>query len=353
MSGKRGYVLKKSEQKRIAAPVFAGAVGGRTDMDKITMVHRDSLSCEAIVRKLEDGSLFLISQCGGNSEPAPENREYVFRSADGEKWSAPELLQKDNGRAMYATDVDVDKNKITVWLTEHNGRFLDADCYALVSTDGVSWQRREIPHFGNSFTFIRGTIPAGKDRLAAYQHYPVTQEENASLNKSGKTILDSALPAVQCGTLLFSPDGTYKKSKDLLLPNEFGGKRVWQWPEPTLARLKEGYVMLLRVNGAGVLYRSDSADGLHWCRPYPTDIPNPNNKPKLLNLKGGAIALINTPNGKVGFRYRNPLEIWISDDDMRSWRYKKRVLDFPGWLSYPDGFADGERIVFAFEVNRS
>ena len=113
-----------------------------------------------------------------------------------------------------------------------------------------------------------------------------------------------------------------------------------------------GFAMLLRINGAGVLYRSDSKDGLHWSKPCPTDIPNPNNKPKLLNLNGGAVALINTPNPELGFRHRNPLEIWISDDDMRTWRYKKKVLDFPGWLSYPDGFADGDRIIFSFELNR-
>ncbi len=46
----------------------------RNDMDKIGMVHRDSLSCEAIVRKLPDGSLLLLSQCGGMGEPCPENR---------------------------------------------------------------------------------------------------------------------------------------------------------------------------------------------------------------------------------------------------------------------------------------
>ena len=69
-------------------------------------------------------------------------------------------------------------------------------------------------------------------------------------------------------------------------------------------------------------------------------------------MNGGAVALINTPNPELGFRHRNPLEIWISDDDMRTWRYKKKVLDFPGWLSYPDGFADGDRIIFSFELNR-
>ena len=110
-------------------------------MDKIGMVHRDSLSCEAIVRKLPDGSLLLLSQCGGMGEPCPENRVLVFHSADGETWSKPSLIREENGRALYATDVDVNGNVVTAYITEHNGSYLDTDCYALVSRDGGnSWQ---------------------------------------------------------------------------------------------------------------------------------------------------------------------------------------------------------------------
>lgn len=324
-------------------------------MDKISMVHRDSLSCEAIVRKLPDKSLILVSQCGGVTEPALENRVLVFHSRDGEKWSSPELIREDNGRALYATDMDVDEEsgRVRVYVTEHNGGYLDTDCYALVSDDGGHrWQREELPCFGRDFVFLRGTIRTPRGKWIAYQRYAVEKEENDSLRRAGKTILDSMLPAVRCGTLFSSDEKRFEKGEDILIPNELNGKRIWQWPEPTLAVLSDGFAMLLRINGAGVLYRSDSKDGLHWSKPCPTDIPNPNNKPKLLNLNGGAVALINTPNPELGFRHRNPLEIWISDDDMRTWRYKKKVLDFPGWLSYPDGFADGDRIIFSFELNR-
>lgn len=323
-------------------------------MDKIYMVHRDSLSCEAIVRKLSDGSLLLLSQCGGLSEPCRENRVLVFHSKDGEKWSKPALIREENGRALYATDVDVKGDTITAYITEHNGGYLDTDCYALVSGDGGNaWVRRELPVFRNTFVFLRGTIHTKDGKtLIAYQHYPITKEENDLLIREGKNILESSLPSVLCGTLV-SDDGIhFQKSNDIVITNLYGGRRIWQWPEPTVVELSDGFAMLLRVNGAGVLYRSDSADGVNWSEAYPTDIPNPGNKPKLIRMQGGAVALINTPNPNLGMSNRNPLEIWISDDDMRTWRYKKRVLDFPGWLSYPDGFADGDHIIFSFEVNR-
>ena len=324
-------------------------------MDKITMVHRDSLSCEAIVRRLADGSLLLVSQCGGQTEPCPENSALVVHSMDdGESWSRPQPILPENGRAVYATDLDVEGGRVTARITEHNGGYLDVDCYDLVSEDGgYTWRREEIPCFGKTFVFLRGAVYARGIKLVAYQHYPIEKEENDALVRAKKTVLDSMLPAARCGALLTRDGGkSWEKSEDVLIPSEWQGKHVWQWPEPTIAALSEGYAMLLRVNGAGVLYRSDSADGLRWSKPCPTEIPNPNNKPKLLNLSDGSIALINTPNPRPGMKNRNPLEIWISDDDMRTWRYKKRVLDFPGWLSYPDGFAEGDRIRFAFELNR-
>ncbi len=323
-------------------------------MDKICMVHRDSLSCEAIVRKLSDGSLLLLSQCGGLSEPCIDNRVLVFHSNDGEHWSKPELIKEDNGRALYTTDVFVDGDTVTAYMTEHNGEYLDDDCFALVSRDGgYTWERRELPVFRNAFVFLRGTFRTTDGKIIiAYQHYPIPKEENDRLSAEGKSVSDSQIPAVLCGTLVSEDGAHFRKSNDIAVPNEFAGKRIWQWPEPTVAELSHGFAMLLRVNGAGVLYRSDSEDGLTWSAMYPTDIPNPNNKPKLIRMEGGAIALINTPNPVPGMKNRNPLEIWISDDDMRTWRYKKRVLDFPGWLSYPDGFAEGKRILFSFEVNR-
>lgn len=324
-------------------------------MDKIRMVHRDSLSCEAIVRRLQGGDLLLVCQCGGKGEPAPENRVLVFHSDDnGESWSSPELIRQDDGRAVYATDIDVRGGEISVYITEHNGGYLDDVCYTLFSTDGgKSWQKRELPYFKDEFVFLRGAISARDGRrIIAYQRMSISEEENNALKAAGKTILDSGLPAIECGTLATDDGVNYRKSNGILIPNTFGGKRIWQWPEPTVTELSSGFAMLLRVNGSGILYRSDSKDGEHWSEPYPTDIPNPGNKPKLIGLEGGGVALVHTPNGTPGMKNRNPLEIWISDDDMKTWRYKKRVLDFPGWLSYPDGFAEGERIVFSFEVNR-
>lgn len=53
-------------------------------MDIIKMVLRESLSCEAILRRAPDGDLIILSQCGGTNEPQKENRVVLLRSSDEE-----------------------------------------------------------------------------------------------------------------------------------------------------------------------------------------------------------------------------------------------------------------------------
>ena len=61
----------------------------------------------------------------------------------------------------------------------------------------------------------------------------------------------------------------------------------------------------------------------------------------------------NTPNDKFGLGDRYPLQIWISDVNMKTWFYKKTLSDLPGAFSYPDGIVtDDGHILFAFEFNR-
>lgn len=328
-------------------------------MDKIIWVHKDSLSCEAIVREAPDGHLILVSQCGGEDEPRPENRVYVFHSRDGgETWTKPVLITPDNGRATYATEVSVIGNRVDVFITEHDGSFLYPDCYILRSEDnGETWRKVPLPVFENTFVFIRGRVDFPDGKIAyPYQQYELTEAESARLHEEGKILCAGNIGEVRCGLILSEDGERFVKSEDVVVKNEWDGKRVWQWPEPTAVVLSDGSLaMLLRINGAGYLFRTDSFDGgMSWKKPYRTEIPNPNNKPKLIPLGNGDVALLNTPNPKTGFKYRTPLEVWISSDGLRTWRYRKRVSDFPGWLSYPDGFAtrDGKEILFAFELNR-
>lgn len=327
---------------------------------KIHMVHVDTLSCEAIFRIAPNGDYIIISQCGGETEPNIRNRVRVFRSTDGGiSWKDEGLIVKENGRAIYLTEVYVDEKEgaIYVYVVVHDGGFLDWDCRIIKSMDnGKSWTDGGANPWFSSFVFMRGTISRQNgDRLIPYQNYDVSEEEVCKLKEENKTLLSADIPYVDSGVIVIGKDGREQKSEPVRISMRQCGA-VWQWPEPTVAELSDGrLVMLLRVNGAGVLYRSESVDGgLHWSEAVPTDIKNPGNKPKLLRHPDGRIILINTPCGRGGMKNRFPLEVWVSEDDMKTWRVRKTVSDYPGFYSYPDGVIspDGKKLLFSYEYNR-
>ncbi|MBQ8885179.1 MAG: exo-alpha-sialidase [Clostridia bacterium] len=332
-------------------------------MNRIKLVHLDSLSCEAIFRIAPNGDYVIISQVGDVTEPAPQNRVHLFRSTDkGESWSKGESIYPEDGRAVYLTEVAVNGQDMYVFAQIHDGAFLDWDCVVLHSADsGYTWENLgRVPCFERSFVFIRSAIRLKNGAIMlSYHNYEVSEEENERLKREGKLIVHADLESVETGTIVSYDEGkTFEKcKKPFIIPlSTPEGKRLWQWTEPTLMELKDGrIVMLIRINGTGYLWRSESCDGgMSWSEPVRTDIPGPNNKPKLIRLPDGKIALLNTPNSKLGLRQRYPLTVWISDDELESFSYKRVIADMPGAYSYSDGVPspDGKHILFAFEFNR-
>jgi len=338
----------------------------------IRQIHTNSLSCEPLIERMPNGELLCVCQCDGTHEPAPENRVYVWHSKDnGESWSERKSIYPEDGQAVYCTELSVQGDEITAYLTVHTGRFLDWKCYMMKSFDnGYTWKNYGNPPFFPEYTFIRGTFRTSDGRiLIPYQHYDISREEHDRIlaTEEDKLVCKANNPGCESGVLESCDNGqTYRKNPACLIvekdviPDKAVGTYDWIWTEPTLAELSDGTIaMLMRADGSGWLYRCDSADGGHtWCNYYRTDIPNPGNKPRLIQLDNSRIALIHTPNnqevlveGKKGLR-RFPLELWISDDDMKTWSSKTVLTDFPGQYSYADGFYEDGHIHFVIEHNR-
>ena len=328
-------------------------------MTRIQLVHRNSLSCEAIVRRMPNGELLMVSQCDGPIEPHPDNRVYYWHSRDdGASWEGPVRLWPEDGRAVYQTEVSVRGEEVTVYVTLHNGMFWDWDCVMLRSTDsGHTWEMAGYPPCFRQFVFHRGMIETSDGGIVmAYQRYPVTEEQNRTGRAEGGGIYKrwDMITHNENGITRSDDNGkTWNSYPVITLQHD----RIWHWGEPTVCELRDGRLaMLVRVNGSGYLTRSDSSDGGRtWCEPYRTDIPNPGNKVKLIGMPDGKIALLHTPTiRKMRLTDRHPLEIWISDDDMRSWGYKRTLIDMPGAISYPDGFCseDGKHVCLSIEFNR-
>jgi hypothetical protein len=318
---------------------------------KFTLVHFDSLSCEAIVRRAPNGDLLIVAQCGGAREPSIENRVYVFRSTDdGATWSVPQPILPESGRAVYQTETAVIDGRIDVFITTHNGKFLQCENFILRSYDsGATWQKAAPPaRVPNGFAFYRGVSELGDGTLLLpYHRYSIDPADEAELVRDGKAVWNTANRQVDVGVLISRDRGlSYIRGGSFRVPFTDPDGR-WNapivWPELTLARLSDGRVsMLFRIDTSRRLWRADSRDGgAGFGAFYAADIPNPANKPKLLNLPDGRIALLHTPNGAGNtLRFRNPLALWISGDDMESWEYRQNLTDFPGIFCYPDGFAE-------------
>lgn len=326
-------------------------------MTKLKLVHRDTLSCETILRRAPNGDLLIVSQCGDITEPAPLNRVYLFRSTDdGKTWSAGQKLYPEDGNAVYATEMTVIGDEIAVYLTVHTGYFCRCKNVVIKSRDnGYTWSEPTVFPDWQGFTFVRGVLTLKNGTLLLpYQHYPVSDEDNERLDKAKLPVWESDTANVYNGVFASTDGGKTwaRRGENSVSLIGADGKKCWQWTEPTLAELTDGtVVMLLRVRGGGCLWRSESEDGgFTWSSPERTEIPNPGNKPKLIQ-DGKRILLLNTPNDKYGFQYRTPLTVWESKDDMRSWK-EYVVSDFQGWLSYPDGIVEGNTVRFAFELNR-
>jgi hypothetical protein len=324
----------------------------------IKLVHRNTLSCEAIVRRTKKGELLMVSQTDDITEPAPLNRVYYWLSKDdGLTWSERKLIIPEDGRAVYQTEVTVLENKIMVFLTFHNGQFLDFEHRVAESyDDGYSWILSDAKPYMKGFYFVRSPLrnDAG-EYLFPFHQYPISKEENDKLVSENKFIWNIVAPNVNNGIIKLDRNGNFIGISSIFkIPLWLNGEKRFVWSEPTLAKTGTNeYTILLRVDKTGFLWKSISKDGgMTWSEIEITNIPNPANKPKLIQPSDDKIVLINTPKSSLGMNSRWPLEAWVSSDQMKTWEIKKTLVDFPGWISYPDGFIEDGVLYLAFEFNR-
>lgn len=325
----------------------------------IKTVHRDNLSVEANVRRMPNGDLIIVCTCGDVCEPAPQNRVYLFRSTDdGLSWSDKVLLGEEDGQAHYHTETTVVGDQILVFVTKHDGKFLNWRNFVYKSSDsGKTWEEKPFSSL-YKYAFVRSMTKLSNGMLLfPYHSFPVTDEQEKECVKNGGYVWNNAVDYYESGFLISDANANdFERHKAFDITNEDINKFniKWVWTENTVIEAENGHlIMLFRIDKSGCLWRSDSFDfGKTWEKPYATDIPNPANKPQLLKADKNRIVLINTPNSVYGLDNRYPLSVWISDDGLKSFVKKINLSDFPGGYSYANGFIENNILYLAFEFNR-
>ena len=318
-------------------------------MDAKALVYKGSIPdhccCDQALRFLPDGGMVAIFMTGGNAEPERANHIRLCRSRDGKTWSKSEVVLREPDRAWLLSDVVItDDGRIVVAAHSHNGYFDEWRNWLIESADGgCTWSApagfAPAPRRAFLRTLYRATWG---EAFWTIQSYDTVEAWEASPLRDGSF----RHPYLQ----VIRTDGNLSHFAELF--GRIGPVR--DWAECNMVELSDGSLaMLIRNDGSGHLLRSDSADrGRTWSPACRTDIANPGSKFRLHRLRDGRILFIHNDSDRPGVR--NPLSLWVSEDDMRTWAYRRVLADFPGQLQYPDGEIDHDetRVHFVFDYNR-
>lgn len=327
-----------------------------------TAPHEDPLVLEGIVRKLADGSLFLSWTGGGDAEPREENVTKYSRSFDnGCTWTSEEILFSHPKKGIFTPALFVDGTNLYAFPNSYyndTNFSQDMQSYISVSHDcGATFSApRSLPGCINN-VHIKCTLKVGKRWIFPCSWIEITGHYWASyINGNKPCIVGGKVTEPeetdQCAVCNSNWYGNHTEYCGVLISEDEGksfqirgriGHEGTYFVEPMMTVLSDGtFVMLLRT-GEKRLYESRSYDsGETWTEPKATDIPSAITKVLLLKDSLGRIYLVHNPNGD-SF-HRSPLALWISEDDMQTWKYKIELArDDTMPLCYPDGFLDEER----------
>lgn len=343
---------------------------------------------EGLLRRFGKDGLLCSWTTGGMSEPWEGNFTMMWRSEDnGETWEDAGAFRNPKG-GLFATEIFSPKDgefhafinhyrSNAVWMTQNlNYRSISKDAgktwsgpHSLPGGIGGMW-----PNKGIKLSSGRWMIPTSWAELIGDEWAEPVIGTNPSQGLVGRRVIESQrLPYGSEAMLLFQKgcewaDRNHRYACGVLLSDDEGetirlrgylkGGLHGHLIEPRVIELSDGtVVMLIRSQRDGRLWRAFSKDGGEtWSKPERSEIPNPAAKVCILKGKDGRIFLLHNPVDVEDQTYggRNPLSLWISEDDMKTWPIKVELIrdaDPKACLNYPDGFIDEERkeIVMCWE----
>ena len=121
--------------------------------------------------------------------------------------------------------------------------------------------------------------------------------------------------------------------------------------QPTLWQTERGIHALMR-SSEGYIFRTDSPDGITWCTPYATELPNNNSGIDMVRLPDGRLVLCCNPVA-ANWGQRTPLSLYISEDNGATFRLLTHLqTDANGGFAYPALQYENGRLHISYTWNR-
>lgn len=305
-------------------------------MQKFLIHEFDTYGREPILRRMPGGLLVCLFLSGGPTEPHNENRVLIARSRDdGETWTRPEVLFSHSARGVWATELfaDCPRPFIAVHTYNAESHYRELNTFLSFTEDGGETWSDPAPISGG---FTGATLRQGIEISSGEWLFPLYWQEARGGFDWAKG--DCGYPAFCCGVAITADEGrSWQRFGDLRMEDS----GLW---EPNCVELEPGQiVMMMRSTCDAHLQVSESFDfGRSWSEPVPSVLPNPGTKVTLLSAQG-RVLLVNNFSNQMGWDTRTKLQLWVSDDMMRSWKTKIALMPQDEPWFYPHGFADDAR----------
>ena len=288
---------------------------------------------------LGEGRIFLVCFLGSREGHNDVRIVGVHRAPDG-TWSQPQAITEDDGLPHWNP----------VLLKRRDGAIL---LFYKVGKPIADWKTRFMVSYDGCKTWS-----ASQELVAADEGGGRGPVRNKAIYLRDGSILAPASTERGEWKCFFDrsvDEGkTWQRSRDLCVPNGTldgyavrKGKGIIQ---PTLWESHEGVHALMR-SSEGAIYRTDSNDGITWCDPYRTQIPNNNSGIDLDVLPDGRVLLCCNPVGN-NWGARSPISLFVSTDNGKSFSLLTHLTTMQGEYSYPAVRYENGKLHVTYTWNR-
>ena len=261
---------------------------------------------------LPDGRILMVWCSTAGAELDPTNRIWLATSSDdGATWTQPRVLTSSEGGSKVLNPCTYTHTDGTVFVFYNHG-------------DG---QRIYDLWYQTSRDSARTWTPPRRidasPQVTSLMSNPIRLRTGVILLPFCYDVNNAARKHL-AGTVMLSADGgrSWRRGGDMPVDAPRGAM------EPSIVELQNGDLYCLLRTKTGFQYESRSQDGgITWSRPQPSPFPSPESCGILLRLAGGPLAYVWNGNAVSQGRQvpRYPLTVALSEDDARSWPYRKVI----------------------------